>query len=46
MASIKEKKEKRAGLVVQMRALLNKAEAEKRKLNTEEDSSYNNMEPG
>jgi HK97 family phage major capsid protein len=42
--NVTEMKQKRAGLVNQMRALLNKAEAEKRDLNTEEKSSYDAME--
>lgn len=42
--TIKEKKEKRAGLVVNMRALLNKASVDKRELNADETTSYNAME--
>jgi HK97 family phage major capsid protein len=42
--TIKEKKEKRAGLVNQMRSLLNTASAAKRDLNADETTSYSNME--
>lgn len=43
--TIKEKKEKRAGLITQMRALLNKAAADNnRDLNADEQTSYDNME--
>lgn len=44
MPTIKEQKEKRAGLVINMRALLNKATAEKRELSVDEATSYENME--
>lgn len=46
MPTIKEQKEKRAGLVVNMRALLDKpaTKAAGGKLNTEDESSYQNME--
>ena len=42
--TIRELKEKRAGLLANMRALDAKADAEKRNLNTEEKSSYDAME--
>ena len=38
--TIKEKKEKRAGLVNQMRSLLNTASAAKRDLNADETTTY------
>ena len=42
--TIKEKKEKRAGLVNQMRSLLNTASAAKRDLNADETTTYSNLE--
>ena len=42
--TIKEKKEKRAGLVNQMRSLLNTASAAKRDLNADEQTTYSNLE--
>lgn len=42
--TIKEKKEKRAGLVNQMRSLLNTASAAKRDLTADETTTYSNLE--
>lgn len=42
--TIKEMQDKRAGLVVQMRLLLDKAGAEKRDLNADEQTNYSNLE--
>ena len=42
--TIQEMKDKRAGLVVQMRSLLDKAANEKRDLNADEQTNYSNLE--
>ncbi|TAH55197.1 MAG: phage major capsid protein [Treponema sp.] len=44
MKTIVQKKEERMGLVVQMRAILDKAETEKRTLSAEEDAQYRRIE--